>query len=252
MAVNPFEPSVRKNDDADLADPEKPGGPSDYSDPSPVNAEHVMNLMRSNFPEDAIQWVMRARWVGPVQVPWERIDKKDIDGWAASHQQEAVNRFARDIKAGTGHTNPSILIQDNDSPKAIVIDGHHRALAHHKLGQPVLAYLGQIEPGDRMAAEETHSKQVHSGADPRNKSADPYENARQYLNIEDLLAKLDGFWFSRETGRPAQRKEIFKVLAGLRDAGYDERLLSLQARGFGWTVEQLDNEFLRTWLCGDS
>lgn len=156
-------------EDAALADPEKPGGPSDYSDPSPVNAEHVMNLMRSNFPEDAIQWVMRARWIGPVNLSWNRIDIDDIDKWAASHQPEAVNRFARDIKAGKGHTNPSILIQDNDSPKAIIIDGHHRALAHHKLGQPVLAYLGQIDPKDRMAAEETHSKQVHSGQDPENK-----------------------------------------------------------------------------------
>lgn len=158
-----------KNDDAALADPDKPGGPSDYSDPSPVNAEHVMNLMRSNFPEDAIQWVMRARWMGPVQIPWERIDKDAIDSWAASHQQGAVNRFAKDIKAGTGHTNPSVLIQDNDSPKAIIVDGHHRALAHHKLGQPVLAYLGSIDPADRQAAEETHSKQQHSGQDPENR-----------------------------------------------------------------------------------
>lgn len=156
-------------DDAALADPEKPGGPSDYSDPSPVHSEHVKNLMRSNFPENALGWVDRARWVGPVQVPWERIDKDDIDSWAASHQQDAVNRFAKDIKAGTGHANPSILIQDNDSPKAIIIDGHHRALAHHKLGQPVLSYLGQIDPADRMAAEETHSKQQHFGNDPRNR-----------------------------------------------------------------------------------
>jgi hypothetical protein len=157
-------------DDAALADPDKPGGPSDYSDPSPVNFEHVKNLMRSNFPEDALDWVDRARWVGPVQVPWERIDKDDIDSWAASKQLDAVNRFAKDIKAGTGHTNPSVLIQDNDSPKAIIIDGHHRALAHHKLGQPVLSYLGQIDPADRQAAEETHAKQVHSGANPMNKS----------------------------------------------------------------------------------
>jgi 8-oxo-dGTP pyrophosphatase MutT (NUDIX family) len=153
----------------DLADPKKPGGPADYSDPNPVDPEHVMNLMRSNFPEKALEWVRRARWIGPVQVPWERIDIRDIDGWASSHQPEAVSRFARDIKAGTGHTNPSILIQDNDSPKAIIIDGHHRALAHHKLGQPVLAYVGQIDPADRMAAEETHSLQVHGGSDPRNK-----------------------------------------------------------------------------------
>jgi 8-oxo-dGTP pyrophosphatase MutT (NUDIX family) len=145
------------------------GGPSDYSDPNPVDPEHVMNLMRANFPEESIEWVRRARWVGPVQIPWERIDDDSIDSWAASHQTGAVNRFAKEIKDNTGHTNPSILIQDDDSPKAIIIDGHHRALARHKLGQPVLAYLGMIDPKDRMAAEETHSNQVHSGASPRNK-----------------------------------------------------------------------------------
>jgi hypothetical protein len=128
-----------------------------------------MNMMRSNFPEDAIQWVMRAKWIGPINVPWNRIDDDDIEGWAASHQPEAISRFAKDIKAGTGHTNPSVCIQDDNTPKAIIIDGHHRALAHKKLGQDVLTYVGQIDPKDRMAAEETHSKQVHSGSDPRNK-----------------------------------------------------------------------------------
>ena len=155
--------------DADLADPKKPGGPSDYSDPNPVDPEHVMNMMRSNFPEDAIQWVMRAKWIGPINIPWNRIDDDNIEGWAASHQPDAISRFAKDIRSGTGHTNPSVCIQDNDTPQAIIIDGHHRALAHKKLGEPVLAYLGMIDPADRMAAEETHSKQVHSGADPGNK-----------------------------------------------------------------------------------
>lgn len=161
-------PEEQQND-IDLADPGKPGGPADYSDPNPVDPEHVLNLMRSNFPEKALEWVKRARWIGPVQIPWSRIDIHAIDSWASSHQPEAVSRFARDIKAGTGHTNPSILIQDNDSPKAIIIDGHHRALAHHKLGQPVLAYVGSIDPRDRMAAEETHSLQAHSGASPQNR-----------------------------------------------------------------------------------
>ena len=72
----PLPPAGKKSaqTDADLADPKKPGGPSDYSDPNPVNAEHVMNMMRSNFPEEAIQWVMRARWIGPINVPWNRIE----------------------------------------------------------------------------------------------------------------------------------------------------------------------------------
>ncbi len=144
------------------------GGPSDYSDPNPADPEHVMNQLRSNFPEPAVEWVKRARWIGPVNIPFDRIDTHDIDTWAASHQPDAVNRFAREIKAGKGHLNPSICIQDNDSPKAILVDGHHRALARRKLGQPVLAYLGQIDPKDRELAEETHAKQFHAGGDPGN------------------------------------------------------------------------------------
>ena len=237
MEASPFSPSVRKD-------------AADFTDANPVEAEHVYLLMAKNFPPDAIQWVKRAKWIGPIWVPWDRIDQDDRKEWAASHQPEKVAEFEKAIKAHSGHVAPSIMVQEPNSQKAFIVDGHHRALAHENLKQKVLAYIGNIEPKDRMAAEETHSKQVHQGADPENKT-DPYEDARQYVDIEDLLTKLDGFWFSRETGQPPQRKEVFKALTELRDAGYDERLLSWQARGFGWTVEQLDNPFLRTWLCGE-
>ena len=145
------------------------GGPSDFSDPNPVDSEHVYLQMAKNFPPDAIQWVKRARWIGPVNVPWDRIDSAAVESWAASHQPEKVGEFAKLIQAHSGHVAPSVAIQDNDSPKAIIIDGHHRALARKKLGMPVLCYVGMIDPRDRQAAEETHSKQIHQGADPRNK-----------------------------------------------------------------------------------
>ena len=49
------------------------------------------------------------------------------------------------------------------------MDGHHRALARSKLGKPVLAYVGNIDPRvTDEAARETHSTQVHSGEDPAN------------------------------------------------------------------------------------
>jgi len=144
------------------------GGPADYSDPNPVDAEHVYVQMAKNFPPDAIQWVKRARWIGPVNIPWERIDDDDVESWAASHQPEKVKEFEDLIKSHSGHVAPSVTIQDNDSPKAIIIDGHHRALARKNLKMPVLSYVGMIDPKDRQAAEETHSKQIHSGSDPKN------------------------------------------------------------------------------------
>lgn len=143
-------------------------GPSDYSDPNPVHSEHVYVQMAKNFPPEAIEWVKRARWVGPVNIPWDRIDSDAIGSWAASKQPERVKEFEKMIKAHDDHVAPSVTIQDNDSPKALIIDGHHRALARKNLGLPVLSYIGMIDPEDRMAAEETHSRQVHSGSDKRN------------------------------------------------------------------------------------
>jgi len=152
----------------DLPGAEK--GASDIGDPNPVEWRHVYAQLEANFPDKAIEWVKRARWIGPVNVPWDRIDTDDEDKWAASHQPEAVNRFAQGIRSGKGNTAPSILVQEPNSNRAMIVDGHHRAKArHYKLGQPVLAYVGNIDPKDREAAEQTHSSQVHQGSDPKNR-----------------------------------------------------------------------------------
>jgi len=227
VEANPFEPSILKD-------------AADFTDANPVEAEHVYLLMSKNFPPDSIAWVKRAKWIGPIWVPWDRVDTDDKDKWAAASQPEKVHEFEQQMKAHSGHVAPSILVQEPNSQKAFIVDGHHRALAHENLKQKVLAYIGNIEPKDRLAAEETHTHQVHQGADPENKNA----------LIDALLTKLDGFWYRREIGKPVQRKEVFKVLADLRDAGRNEQLLSMQARDFGWSVEQLDSPELRSWLCG--
>jgi hypothetical protein len=144
-------------------------GASDYNDANPVDAEHVYLQLAKNFPADAISWVRRASWVGPIWVPWDRIDTDDRDKWAASRQAAKVNEFAAQIKDHAGRVAPSVLVQEPNSSRAFIVDGHHRALAHEKLGQKVLAYLGNINPKDRSIALETHTKQIHQGADPRNK-----------------------------------------------------------------------------------
>lgn len=164
------------DDEDDAAQPFERGRPpngvgksaAEYSDPNPVEAEHILSVMRENFPEKALGWVKRARWIGPVQVPWERVNTANIDSWAASHQLDGVRRFAREIQAGTGHLHPSILIQREDDDKCDIVDGHHRALARRALGKPVLAYIGFVRGKDVEAALETHSSQIHSGTDPKN------------------------------------------------------------------------------------
>ena len=154
----------------DLPQPHARKDAANVTDPNPVEWRHVYAQLESNFPDTAIEWVKRARWIGPVNVPWDRIDTDDEDEWAASHQPDAVNRFARGIASGKGSTAPSILVQEPGTNKAFLVDGHHRACArHYKLGKPVLAYVGNIDPRDRQAALETHASQIHQGSDPGNK-----------------------------------------------------------------------------------
>lgn len=156
----------------DRGRPPNPAGKSasDFNDANPVDAEHVYLQLARNFPADAIAWVRRARWTGPQWVPWDRVDTDDEDKWAASRQPGKVDEFAAQISEHHGHVAPSVLVQEPGTNRAFIVDGHHRALARRKLGQRVLAYVGNIDPADRQAALETHDRQIHSGADPRNKS----------------------------------------------------------------------------------
>ena len=149
-------------------------GAQHVTDANPVEWRHVYAQLEGNFPDSALEWVKHSTWVGPVNVLWSRIDDDDIDSWAASHQPEAVSRFAREIAKGGAHTNPSILFhQANHSDgREVIADGHHRAMARHfKLGKPVLAYVGTVPARWMKQALETHSSQLHSGEDPANKSA---------------------------------------------------------------------------------
>jgi 8-oxo-dGTP pyrophosphatase MutT (NUDIX family) len=143
-------------------------GADDVSDPNPVEARHVHNIMLNNFPAEVLGWVLRTHWIGPVEIPWERIDDDDEDKWAASHQPGAVERFRKRIKAGE-ETRPSIVVQKETDGRAVIIDGHHRALARRKLGRGILAYVGFVHEKDYKEALETHSSQIHQGSAAENR-----------------------------------------------------------------------------------
>lgn len=144
-------------------------GAEHNTDPNPVHWRHVYAQLQANFPDSKLEWVKRARWIGPVNIPWSRVDTDDIGSWAASHEPKRVQHFMQAIRSGDGNTAPSVMVQESHHDKAFLVDGHHRAIARHKLNMPVLAYVGNINPEDREAAEELHSSQVHQGNDPGNK-----------------------------------------------------------------------------------
>ena len=146
-------------------------GASDPGDPNPVDAVHVKNLMLDNFPAKALKWVDDTRWIGPVQVAVDRVDVGGVKTWAASHQPDRVAHFADLLKRGKP-VKPGICVQEPGETEVKIIDGHHRYLAAKQAGVPYMAYVGFVD-SNGGPWDETHSYQVHQGADPANKSVGP-------------------------------------------------------------------------------
>jgi len=172
-----------------------PGAAKNAADPhdaNPVEAEHVMNQMRHNYPEKALGWMATARWIGPIEVPQDRIDYDDVDSWAASHQGARVKEFAKQIKKGKGHTHPVVAVQEPGENRVKVIDGHHRTLAYQRLKKPIRAYVGFVD-SDGGPWDQTHVYQENQGASPANKAkghGGDAETLRQYWSHGEGAAKI--------------------------------------------------------------
>jgi 8-oxo-dGTP pyrophosphatase MutT (NUDIX family) len=144
---------------------------ADATDPNPVEAEHVYNQLLTNYPPKGIKWVKDARWIGPVEVPTDRVDVDAEAHWAASHQQARVAHFADRMKKGKP-VRPGVSVQEPGETKIKVIDGHHRYQASVKAGVPFRTYIGFVDSNGGVW-DQTHSYQVHHGADPQNKAKGP-------------------------------------------------------------------------------
>lgn len=143
-------------------------GAADPHDPNPVEAEHVLSQLLENYPEKAIRWVRKASWIGPVEVPVDRVDTDDEASWAASHQAARVQHFADQLEAGQA-VKPAVCVQEPGENRVKVIDGHHRYLAAAQSGKKTfLAYVGFVKKNGG-AWDETHVYQFHAGQDPANK-----------------------------------------------------------------------------------
>jgi 2'-5' RNA ligase len=140
-----------------------------------AKASAVRKQLLGNFPEDALGWIAKAEWHGPAEVPLELTDFRADATWAAAHQMDHVARFARDLKAGR-KVDPVVAVALPDHRHVRIIDGHHRAMACKKLGWPVRMWIGHVDSkATRDMAYQTHSSQLHQGADPANKAASGYD-----------------------------------------------------------------------------
>ena len=155
---------------------------ADLHDATPIDAEHVYQQLLANYPPRAIGWVRTIPWIGPINVPLDRIDWDSVAGWAASHQKKRVKQFARRILDGGDDVHPVVGVQVPGDDRVKVIDGHHRALAYRKTDRPVKCYVG-FAPSDNAGSPwfTTHSFQFHKDANPANKSA----LTSSYVGVKD-------------------------------------------------------------------
>lgn len=134
-----------------------------------ASPDAVYRQMRRNFPAEAIGWIRRVRWAGPVEVPLTDFDFSSEKEWAAHHEQAKVDEFARQIEAGQ-KVNPVVGVIKPGHNRIRVTDGHHRLMAYKKLGRPAVAYVAFLPRAGTGPADRTYLYQFHSGSSPENKS----------------------------------------------------------------------------------
>lgn len=139
-------------------------------DPNPVEAEHVYQQLLANYPPNSINWVRTIPWIGPVEIPLDRVDWDDVNSWAASHQGKRVKEFRKRIRSADNDVHPVVGVQVPGDDRLKIVDGHHRALAYRKENRPVKAYVGFV-PSDNENSPwfQTHDYQISNGQASANK-----------------------------------------------------------------------------------
>ena len=139
-----------------------------------TDPQEVFNQLSQDYDKKNINWVNSIPWRGPVEVPLSSIDFSNASNWQASKDQDHVDKFVNLI-SNEGFAKPIILVnQPHNDKKMIILDGHHRALAYQKVGQPALAYIGeagQITPEmARMHSQQNGSSNQKSTQTSNQKS----------------------------------------------------------------------------------
>lgn len=135
-----------------------------------VDPAVIAEQMSKNFQPEGYRWVYDTTWAGPQEVPLAEVDFDDEKSWAAHHEPDAVARFVERLRTGD-YVKPAVVVRAPGNDRVVVVDGHHRVLAERSLQRPVSAYVGTTSSATGPWTE-THSFQIHHGADPANKNVD--------------------------------------------------------------------------------
>lgn len=125
-------------------------------------AKRVYSQLLPDFPAPSLEFVKRATWIGPVEVPLSEIDTEHRSTWKASHEPDKVKKHQELIKEGK--SQPVILAKIPGNDKLVILDAHHRFLAYEAMGKNPVAYVAFVLGPDVEAALTLHGKQFHGGS----------------------------------------------------------------------------------------
>lgn len=115
-------------------------------------ANDVYAQLSPDYPDSAIAWTKAVPWKGPKMVAIAKIDFGGRAHWRAA--KDDLGSYEEKVKKG--QLKPIVLVKRPSSKLLFDADGHHRLLAHEKLGRPILAYIAMVDkdqgPWDEMHA----------------------------------------------------------------------------------------------------
>lgn len=155
------------------------GGEEDYQlpkKPAKNTTDAVFDQMSEDYPKKAIEWVHDIKWRGPVEVPLKRTDFDERFSWKAEKEPDRVKKFERRIKSSDrkGEKIKPVIMMQRPDKTAMIVDGHHRALAYRNLDRPIYAWLGTSNK-QKGPWDEVHASQFKPGSGPQ-RQGDPNQN----------------------------------------------------------------------------
>lgn len=112
----------------------------DYS--LPDKTHHVYAYLARHYPKDDLEWVLKAVWRGPMQVPLDDIDMARRSGGA--RDENKVRMIAAAIDDGL-KLDPIVLVDMPGEDKYQIADGWHRTAAIEHTGDTsALAWVGTV------------------------------------------------------------------------------------------------------------
>ncbi len=147
-------------------------------------AGKVYEESAKNFPAEAIAWMHRASWKGPINVPPEHIDFEDTEMNRTQDDEQLVCRFADKLRSGE-KVDPVVLVATPKGAKLKLVDGHHRYLAAVRVGVPVRAYIGTVN-AERGPWETMHDTEYQDGA--KNSARNASKLSKASVNYQDSTA----------------------------------------------------------------